>query len=348
MGRFFYWRAKMKSTMADFDPNAGGLPQRDETIGAQSMPSHLPPSNLEVKIRTMATDIESVRRGGGLLGLSEKITLSMPQEGVAAGSNVPIGPATEPKKKTGTYVILGIIGVAVLFAVGYFLPLLIASQKGVVVTPPASPPAGGPSSTNPSSSGGPGAGGTNYVTHVSFFKTLADATILVALVSNTSVPPKDQWLNALRFANATLTEVTLNNTANATPGWLEFLSTLGIQTANQDFFAANFENDFTAFVYKDQVGFWPGFVLKLKAGSSPLFLRADVTKLETDNGLIYSFFPQPPGSPLGFDDAQLGGQPVREAVFSNKPAAFIYGWFANQYLVIGTSEDAVTTAISHL
>ncbi|MDO8301960.1 MAG: hypothetical protein Q7T18_01845, partial [Sedimentisphaerales bacterium] len=107
--------------------------------------------------------------------------------------------------------------------------------------------------------------------------------------------------------------------------------------------------DFTAFVYGDKDGFWPGYILKLKAGESPLLLASGVVKIETDTALIYSFFAQAPGiaSPA-FRDAQLSGNPVRELTFTQKPSAFIYGWVKSQYLIIGTSEEAVKSAISRL
>lgn len=297
------------------------------------MPPHLPPSNMEIRIRTMASDIESVKRGGGLLGLSEKISLAMPQEGAAPGINVPVGPFAEPKKKTGTYLILGGVGVAVLFALGYFLPLLIASNKGVAVTP--TPPA--PNSTTTA----PAAPPAETRPHVSFFASPADANFPMDVSTSADTSPLEQWFRGLKSAPAGLSEAPLTVSGTAIYGWDNFLLMLGIKPASKDFFDANFEADFTGFVYNDTTGAWPGFVLKLKSGLSPLLLSGQAQKLETDNGFIYSIFPQAPGAATaGFTDRQISGQPVRELVLSNKPAVFVYGWVKNQYLVIGTSEAA--------
>ena len=303
------------------------------------MPPHLPPSNMELKMRTMATDMESIGRGGGLLGLSGKISLSMPQESSAPGANVPLAPDIAPKKKIGTYILFGVFGVAALFAVGYFLPLLIASRKGVPTAPPN--PASVPATTTP-------AAPAPVEAHVSFFNTPADASLSVTLGG--AGQPIEEWVAALKTANANFTEVTLTSKQGGAYGWMDFLSALGVPTTNSQFFTDNFQPDFTAFVYKDSAGFWPGYVLKLKPGGSPLLLAPQAQKLETDLGLVYSFFVQSPG-PVGpsFTDAQISAnQPVREISFAQKPAVFIYGWVRGQYLIIGTSEDAVRTAVSHL
>jgi hypothetical protein len=327
--------------MADFDPNSGSFTPQEETIGTQSMPPHLPPSNMEIRVRTMASDIESVRRGGGLLGLSEKISIAMPREGAAPDTNVPVGPFSEPKKKTGTYIILGVVGVAALFAVGYFLPLLIASNKGVPTTPIA--PGGGNAATAPITPP------IKTASHVSFFAIPADANFPIEISASSGIASLAEWLQSSKLAEAGLSEAPLTVSGGAIYGWDNFILALGLQTTNKNFFDSNFESDFTSYVYKDTNGAWPGFVFKLKPGLNPLLLSGETPKLEADNAFIYSIFPQlPGGAAASFTDAQISGQPVRELGFTNKPAAFVYGWVKNKYLVIGTSEAAFGVASPRL
>ncbi|MDO8504248.1 MAG: hypothetical protein Q7S36_00140 [Candidatus Liptonbacteria bacterium] len=108
-----------------------GEPTPDFVDGAPDAGSskHLPKSSLEVKIRTMATDSESLAKGGEFSGVAKNISFSAPRR--AKVSVEPIAPpplGSKEKSKILTYVVLGVLGVVALFALGYFIPKLIAGQ----------------------------------------------------------------------------------------------------------------------------------------------------------------------------------------------------------------------------
>jgi hypothetical protein len=114
------------------------------------------------------------------------------------------------------------------------------------------------------------------------------------------------------------------------------------------FFEERFENDVTMFAYRDNLGIWPGYILKLKEGQTPLGLTALVQQIEKDPALLAPLYATSTGALAGtFRDTQIAGQPVRRVSFAQN-AVFIYGWFYNQYLVLGTSDEGVKQAVQRL
>lgn len=326
--------------MEEFEPVQPADPN-DPRLGVSSMP-HLPPSSLEVRVRTMKDDIESIGKGGGLLGIAEKISLSIPREGVAPGINSPITPSVEPKSKTGTYIFLGIGAALILFAVGYFLPQILSKNNN------QNAPAGSATTTTPKEKT-PAPAQANQLIHKSFFASPADMILPFSPTASTSLTFKEQWHDAFKLATGTITEAQFQNGAKEYLGFSDFLSALGIQFSSVTAFQLGFEKDFTAFVYKDSAGLWPGYILKLKSEVNALLVRGDIAKLELERDFILSSFALPPGtSDASFKDSQLSGLPVRELTFSLKPAQFIYGLTQQGYLVIAASEDAFKTALARL
>ncbi|TSC59715.1 MAG: hypothetical protein LiPW15_735 [Parcubacteria group bacterium LiPW_15] len=326
--------------MEEFEPVQPRDPN-DPTLGATSVP-HLPPSSLEIKMRTMASDIESIGKGGGLLGISGKISLSVPREGMAPESNVSADSGTAPKSKTLKYVLLGVGGALVLFAVGYFLPILVSKngeKPGTV---------GGGAVATTTGQSQPTAQ-TGRLTHKTFFMIQPDMVLPILPVESTGLSTMEQWKEAFRFATGTITETQFKNRAGEYLAFSDFLSALGVNFSAKNILQSDFEADFTSFVYKDSAGVWPGIILKLKPGVNALLVGGDVAKFETENNFIDSLFVISPGArDAAFEDAQISGLPVRKLGFEGKPAEFVYGLNSGGYLVIASSEDAFKTALLRL
>ncbi len=330
--------------MEEFEPVQPRDPN-DPTLGAASMP-HLPPSSLEIKMRTMASDIESIGKGGGLLGISGKISLSVPREGVAPKTDVPIAADAAAKSKTTKYILFGVGGALILFAVGYFLPILVSKNGekpgtigggAVATTTPQTPPASEP------------AGQTGRLTHKTFFAVPPNTILPIRLVESTGLSAPEQWREAFKFATGTITETQLENRAGEYLAFSDFLSVLNIDFSAKSILQSDFDADFTSFLYKDPTGSWPGVILRLKPGVNALLVAGDVAKLEAEDGFIYSMFAISPGNrEPSFKDAQLSGMPVRELGFEVKPAMFVYGLTPEGYLVVASSEDAFKAALARL
>lgn len=327
------------------DQTGSDMPRNSEA--AENALPHLPSSNLEVRIRTLSSDVESLSRGGGLLGIEEKISISLPEAisfpSAPVTTENPVSPSSN--KKFVIYAVLGLGGVLLLFSLGYFIPKLFAPKSGApaersVGSLPPSVPAQKPTSSAPSALA---------INHRSFLNVPADTSVSVSISPLATSSVRDQWYAGLRFASGTIAEALPKDQNGNSLDFAGFLSAMDIKFNSADLIAGNFNNDFTAFVYRDSSGYWPGYILKLKADSSPLLLQAGIRKIENETDFINSAFAVPVGGSLGgFEDAQLLGQPVRELSFGKKPAVFVYGWFHSSYLVIGTSEGAVSAAVSRL
>ncbi len=320
------------------DPN-------DPTLGASSVP-HLPPSNLEIKMRTMASDIESIGKGGGLLGISGKIALSVPREGVAPKTDVPIAADVIVKSKTWKYILLGVGGALILFAVGYFLPILV-SKNGE--KPGALGGGGATATTTPQTKPSEPVGQVGRLVHKTFFTIPPDMVLPIRPVESTGLSALEQWREAFRFATGTITETQLENRVGEYLAFSDFLSVLSVNFSAKSVIQSNFDTDFTSFLYKDAAGSWPGIILRLKSGVNGLLVAGEVAKLEMEDDFISFMFPVSPGSrEPSFKDAQLSGMPVRELGFEAKPAMFVYGLTPEGYLIIASSEDAFKAALARL
>lgn len=330
--------------MEEFEPVQPRDPN-DPTLGAASMP-HLPPSSLEIKMRTMASDIESIGKGGGLLGISGKMSLSIPREGVAPKTDVPVAADAAVKSKTTKYILLGVGGALILFAVGYFLPILVSKNGETPGTLSGGAVATTTPQTQPTSES---SGQSGRLIHKTFFAIPPDSVLPIRPVQGTGLSALDQWREAFKFATGTMIETQLENRAGEYLAFSDFLSLLNINFSARKILQSNFDADFTSFLYKDIAGSWPGIILRLKPGVNGLLVAGDVAKLEAEDDFIYSIFATLPGNrEQSFKDAQLSGMPVRELGFEVGPAMFVYGLTPEGYLVIASSEDSFKAALSRL
>ncbi|MEK7192062.1 MAG: hypothetical protein AAB646_00910 [Patescibacteria group bacterium] len=107
-----------------------------------------------------------------------------------------------------------------------------------------------------------------------------------------------------------------------------------------------FEDDFTAFLYYDQNGAWPGYVAKLKPSADSASVKQSLQSIE--NLLDLSrFYVENPGAFGAFKDGKAGGHVTRYAVASAPGAAFNYV-LTDEFLLLSASYNGLKEALSLL
>lgn len=308
-------------------------------------PTSVPEAPKEVVIRTMRSDLELMAKSGG--------TFAVPKP-TAQPAPVPAKtPASTDETKLIKITVFGGAGtliVGLLALAGYYL-LPLAFPPKIVPTAAPTLPTSQPTTTLPSTPSLP----SPVFSHQSFLRIPADQIIQFTLrpvSAATELQTFSQQISeALSGAepNAVFFEIE-NKDADGKPlAWTNFLSFANIKLLAPEFFLKNFNQDFTAFIYKDKNGAWPGYILELTGGKNPLFFQSEISKLESDSAAINAFYLNPPGaSSADFQDSQLVGEPIRTLSFEPNSAVFIYGWFHSKYLVISTSLIGLKEAVKRL
>lgn len=324
--------------------------------GAVPPPPSADSSLAEVVIRTMSSDLAKLGQTGGSTPQGDVVSIRFARgekgalsarviEGSASGAAAAVA-VMGSNKKFMVWGGIGIAGLIALFFMGYFVLPAIFSGGDRTADKTEVTPKGGQLP----------AGGTKdvFLGHISFFRIAADE-VVQANVEQLS-PSVDASFHEL-LANAvasvapesSLVEVeALGAGGNALP-WVEFLRRRGTNILSPEFFNERFEQDFVLFLYRAPENWRPGYILKLRKGEKAVTLRNSVRALENDPVALSRLFAEPPGRITGtFTDQQVAGQPVRTLSFSTPNTAFVYGWFFNEYLVLGTSLDGVKKAVSRL
>ena len=309
--------------------------------------STLPSPTSDVKIRTMNSDLQSMGLGGGI-----------PQMTVAQIPAVNLNPVTPPPvvaaptSSTGSkkliYIVISILGIAVLFALGFFLPKLLFTEEAAPTQQNTGTKPQPTATTTAQSQTGQKPTGTQGLTHVSFFKTPTGSPTNIPISSELTAENISGLINQQTAASsASFLEIIFNKEGKAV-SWKEFINLYGWTFLPENFFADNFKEDFTAYMHKDSFGSHPGYILQLKPEATIVLLRSQLLKIESDPTKISKVFLSSPNNPAAaFTDAQINGQPVRALKFGSGET-FYYGWFNNQYLIFATSEEGIKTAFSKL
>lgn len=358
--------------------NLGGQNINRSTIppsAGQAMPPPPPP---EINIRTMKSDIESLRQTGGTgptpkpfvpPELTREIPIPTPppsritpSDFTAPKPTVPQNTAAAklknvieeeaPTAKTGAKKVVAVIGglvLAIAAAVAgylYVFPFLFPTQ------PPASPAAPAPPSTQePRETSAPlviPGPATPALTHKS-------------LLQPTSPPSGAQFSTTLDLANFksllseeaqksstidTLTEIVFEDTNGQIPA--STLMPVILPDFSSTVVANLFEKDYTIALYRDNNGVWPVYLLKLSAKSNPAEAQTEISKLETSTDLA-NLFLSDPGTPnsAGFKSGQASGLMTRYLTFAQKGAGLNIAWSKNT-LILSTSYNGLKKAISSL
>jgi hypothetical protein len=354
----------------------------DSSLAGKTLPPPPPTGNLEVTIRTLASDLELIGKSGGVLrggsgqvsvvGVGGKITAA-PAAFDASGSGMPAVAAGPKRDNTQVIIwtIVAVVGTIILFLVGYyFIPLIVntGSKNGDGANVSAGTKATSTGTT------GTGTGTTKppvtpiSLGHTTFFRTSTPAISFNTYVNNLP-PDRASFVKTLTDSvnaqatsgNGTFYEVIPKGLSEKLYSWSDLTSLLGAGSIASDFLTANFERDYTFFVSKSGSGqaqptnLATGYIFKLQKGKNPLLLQRDALAIENDSLGLSALFLTDPGIPNeNFTDTQVSGQPTRTLTFTTgtgsaaKIQTFRYGWFFGQYLIMSTSDDGLKAAIERL
>ncbi len=322
--------------MADFF--GGSTQERDP--GA-----YVPPPPNEISIRTLDSDVKSMALSGGNFTQSQRVVLPTTNSATAFNRKLP---------SSGGFLKMALwVGLAflVLSAFVYFLyPLFSSPYRGGGLGGATSTT----STTTPELPSVPPSITIPNFEHESFFRRRADKVLEMKFnYPATSVSDLETYTQKVfdllqgDKSTSSLFEVEVKNGGGRWLALSQFFKVIGANFLPEDFWAENFEPDFTLFVFKNKDGFWPGVVAQLGEGKSWLILKSQITQLERSSD-FEKFFVTTPGSRFGnFEDKLISGQPARSLKYSKSSAEFIYGWFHN-YMVISTSLDGLKEAIGRL
>jgi hypothetical protein len=323
-----------------------------------------------VKVRTMRSDLDAMAKSGGGLPRFQNVKITGLSQGDVSGIEVE---RTKSSKGAVTALIVIVIVAAVVVG-GYFAYKAFFAGAPASTPVTQSPNAATPTQTvpptialtTPISGSAPApaalptstaATTTTPFVHASvFIKKPADQVLTLTLssggaASNASdLQTFSQKLTALLATankSANLIEIDVKGADGHDLSVSDILTQANAAILDPQFLDANFNPDATFFVYRDANGFWPGFVLQLKAGENWLFLKDDVQKLESSPN-IANLFLENVGNPSadGFTDSAINGTAVRVLPFpdASAPAYFIYGWYESD-LIFGTSESGLAQAM---
>lgn len=319
------------------------------SVGAGAVVPPPPPSAAQFEVRTMKSDVESMKQSGGGEPLPQSFSPAS-----LGGSEPAFNPTTAPKKGgqgANKIIIIGIVAVGLVGVgiLGYMLvkPLLVGPDLTPIVnTPPVEevlPPVELPPATTPETELVPAA-----AVHTSLFTLAADKVEERVLPTLTIADIKAAFIPAVgeTIADTSIREV-VTKVGTASVTFPEFISTL-IPDMNSEAIKTVFVPDFTLFVYKDKTADLPGFIAKVDPAATPDALAAFSTSLEASTGLGV-FYPEDPGTIGAFKAGSVNSKPIKYAAFSKAGYAFDYGWFKAadgvQYLVVSSSYAGMKEAV---
>lgn len=111
-------------------------------------------------------------------------------------------------------------------------------------------------------------------------------------------------------------------------------------------FTDKFESDFTAFAYTNTKGTWLGFISKLKDGVQLGQVQDSMSALQRSPSLS-NFFLVDPGIINPWKDGKVNKKPTSLADFSLSGATISYTWF-DTYLLVSTNLDGASEAAKRL
>jgi hypothetical protein len=294
----------------------------------------------EVGVRSMGSDISSVQRGEVAPSPEsvipkdlEKDPVFRPETQTGGGADFPIADEAVPvgpknSKKIWLWLVLGIVVIGAGAAGYFFIYPTFFSSPPVAIEPP------------------PPADIITSLTHSSFFiipaQSRADISLNNLLVS--TIISTLQNLSLDRQPDGSIQEVVISDSQNNQVPWSSFGAAF-IPNLSSESLASWFEDDFTAFLYYNTQGVWPGFVAKIKNGVNMDAIKSNITAVESSD--LSKFYLTPNLTFGPFKDGQVNGIPTRYSVGSAPGAALNYG-IINNYLVISASYDGLKSAASLL
>ncbi len=288
----------------------------------------------EVDLRTMQSDISSVQKGESMPMPQSVLPPAVESEPVfrpetQVGDTLPGGQEiSAPKKKSGKLWIW--ISLLIVIAGGgtaaYFFvyPSLAPAPVAPVTPPPAPTPI------------------TPVIPHNSYFLTAPQTNSELRLnnLLYTTIINSLQNLAATKLTDGFVQEVAI---LDAQGSQITFSSYLPVFAAGftPTQLANWFEDDFTAFLYYDKNGVWPGYVAKIKNGANLDEVSSNLASLEKED--LSKFYLAAPGGFGPFKSGQLNGKSTRYAGGSAVGSSFNYA-LINGELIISTSYNGLKAA----
>jgi flagellar basal body-associated protein FliL len=323
----------------------------DGSVPSESF-ANIPAPTAEVKVRTMKSDLASLAATGGGMPQFNKVNV----EGLSISKTGRIVPGSKKNNKSILVLLIVLVALAVLAAViwlGYslFFKGSPAQQSGN-----QSNSNSGTVAIQTYQSPAITAGSVPFV-HVSLFREPADSTVTFSLPQSGAETANDlqtydqRVLTVLSAVDkkANFVEIKAKDADGNDVSIEELLSLADAGILDSNFLAAHFNPDATFFAYRDQTGFWPGYVLALRPGENQLSLKSGVKAIESSTKIGNIFLTDAGvASPSGFTDAVIANATVRVLNFTGaKSASFVYGWFQS-YLIISASQSGFAQAVAHL
>jgi hypothetical protein len=254
----------------------------------------------------------------------------LPQSAPAAGGAPSVDEliAHEGKKKTMLWIMGGGAGVIVLGLVGYFAiyPMLSSVGDGAPTTPDV------PGAVQPNQPVQPA-----VVPHVSAFVNEPESKKIAVI---TGVLSRDSIVSALvkeaQAAPLGTSEIQFRLESGAAIPFGTFLSALAPGFTDASKANLLFVDDFTAYLFKDEKGSWPGFVATLRPNFAAADLRSWFAALEKSP--LSNFFIVSPGTMSEFKDGVVNGKyPDRYAPGTTPGASLGYLMLPTQNKVLISS-----------
>jgi len=299
-----------------------------------------PPPPPEIGLRTMQSDIKSVQ-AGEVAPSSQPVT--PPQfsdvmekadsDSQMGGESVMAAPSSKKSAKTmmlviGVMVIAGGLGVFGYYVIYPKISSVKPASESVSQQPQPSPVTRIP---HASYFVKPTAG-----TDTASFSTLTDNAITGELLKQSVNSP----------GNDVAKEILLNDSNGSQIALSAFLSVLTGNKLDPSALNTLFDEDFTTYLYYDNNGVWPGYVVKLKEGISPEIAVAAIQALESAD--LSFFYLDPVGLTFqSFKSGSYKGSATRYAAGSQAGASFNYAAFGN-YLLINTSFSGLKAGVALL
>ncbi|MDD5547720.1 MAG: hypothetical protein PHN74_02380 [Candidatus Pacebacteria bacterium] len=364
--------------MENINPQNWPTPNNQNNNG-DNRPLPPPPPPPEITLRTMQSDIETMKKSGGESPVAQPFnptaSASAPQQKSTielsalskedASQAVPavVTEELEAPKKKGNIIKLALILVVLIGigALGYFVvypivgPMLfpktqapIVVNNPPVVNPPITeqvPATEQPATTSPITEQLPVL--PVIKPHQTLFTVEPDAKKNVELITVTLASIKSALTSesAIKLTATTgLKEMIVfgpNGQINFSETLPLFLTEFASTTLSQYFL-----EDFTTFLYYDKSGVWPGIVAKVKDSANVANAKTEIAKLETSAALS-SFYLTAPGTAdvAGFKDGATGARYLK---YSATGASLNYNWVKTNVLVISTSYNGFKAALTKL
>lgn len=314
-------------------------------VGGQTPP---PPQTPEIKLRTMESDVSSIEKTGGATPTPEFVAspIFKPETKDQTASLLPEEKSGIGTKKivTGIVIVVAIIGA---FALGYYFvwPLLSGPTEEAIVTAPPPPPPPEPAPA-PEASSVPTAGPA----HTSQFGLPNDQIPKINISDYNIVAILTALQNeAASAASAgTLREIVVADAAGSQTIFSKYTATLmpELTTTNlETFLSSVFEDDFTAYLYFDENGVWPGYIVKTKPNIDIDIVTIQDALKNLESASFSNLYLTPPGNSKEFRTGTVKG------VYTNRytpldlaGSSFNYGMFDGR-LIINTSYGGLLKAL---